>query len=222
MPGMVPCCSRPVFYRQLTTEIMGSPSVSLLVPGLANYTLLVGCLSPYGLMKTPRELGAASSTHWHPYGLWKLSRYPWNQQGSGQATKIVKISIFTGHMGTFCESHMRVGHWQGVDLVPCDSPFHSKEPDSNAASFSQHLYDLFRAFRNFTWSIYTYCLFDAIKYVTIEAIDMKYEKGPVRSLKSMASSTCSCFALTIQLWGIEEGNVCIMIDILNGYAVQNA
>ena len=45
---------------------------------------------------------------------------------------------------------------------------------------------------------------------------MKYEKGPVRSLKSMASSTCSSFALTIQLWGIEEGNVCIMIDILNG------
>ena len=117
-------------------------------------------------------------------------------------TKIVKISIFTGHMGTFCESYMRVGHWQGVDLVPCDSPFHSKEPNSNAASFSQHLYDLFRAFRNFTWSIYTYCLFDAVKYVTIEAIDMKYEKGPVRSLKSMASSTCSSFALTIQLWGI--------------------
>ena len=51
---------------------------------------------------------------------------------------------------------------------------------------------------------------------------MKYEKGPVRSLKSMASSTCSSFALTIQLWGIEEGNVCIMIDILNGYAVKNA
>ena len=53
---------------------------------------------------------------------------------------------------------------------------------------------------------------------------MKYEKGPapVPSLKSMASSTCSSFALTIQLWGIEEGNVCIMIDILNGYAVQNA
>ena len=51
---------------------------------------------------------------------------------------------------------------------------------------------------------------------------MKYEKGPVRSLKSMASSTCSSFALTIQLWGIEEGNVCIMIGILNGYAVQNA
>ena len=39
----------------------------------------------------------------------------------------------------------------------------------------------------------------------------------------MASSTCSSFALTIQLWGIEEGiMIDIMIDILNGYAVQNA
>ena len=62
----------------------------------------------------------------------------------------------------------------------------------------------------------------SVKYVTIDAIEMKYEKGPVRSLKSMASSTCSSFALTIQLRGIDEGNVCIMIDILNGYAVQNA
>ena len=49
---------------------------------------------------------------------------------------------------------------------------------------------------------------------------MKHEKGPVRSLKSMASRTCSSFALTIQLWGKEEGNACTMIDILNGYAVQ--
>ena len=51
---------------------------------------------------------------------------------------------------------------------------------------------------------------------------MKYEKGPVRSLKSMASSACSSFAPTSQLLGIEEGDVCIMIDILNGYGVQNA
>ena len=70
--------------------------------------------------------------------------------------------------------------------------------------------------------IYTYYLVDAVRHVTIDAIEMKYEKGPVRSLKSMASSTCSSFALTIQLLGIEEDNVCIMIDILNGYAVQNA
>ena len=26
-------------------------------------TLSVGCLSPYGLMKTPREMGAAYTTH---------------------------------------------------------------------------------------------------------------------------------------------------------------
>ena len=63
MPGMVPYSSRSLFYRQLTKEIMGSPSASLPVPGWANFTLSVGCLSPRGLMKMPRELEAASSAH---------------------------------------------------------------------------------------------------------------------------------------------------------------
>ena len=61
MLGTVPYRSRPLFYRKLTREIMGSPSANL--PGWANFTLSVECLSPYGVMKTMRELGAASSTH---------------------------------------------------------------------------------------------------------------------------------------------------------------
>ena len=47
MLGAVPYRSRPLFYRQLTKEIMGSPSASLPVPGWAHFTLSAGCLSPY-------------------------------------------------------------------------------------------------------------------------------------------------------------------------------
>ena len=108
MPGTVPYRSRPLFYRKLTKEIMGSPSASL--PGLANFTLSVECLSPYGLMKTLRELGAASSTLWHPYALWKLSRYPWNQQGSGKL-KIVKISVLLALWERFVKATDRVSTW---------------------------------------------------------------------------------------------------------------
>ena len=44
-----------------------------------------GCLRATGLNKTPRELGAASSTHRRPYGFLKLSRRPRNRKGPGRA-----------------------------------------------------------------------------------------------------------------------------------------
>ena len=97
---------RPLCYRQLAKEITGSPPASLTVPGWANFTFPLSCLFPYGFMKTPRELGEASSNHRH-------YRACGNSQGTSKIrrgtvrlhTKIVKITLFTGHMGMISESY---------------------------------------------------------------------------------------------------------------------
>ena len=74
--SLIQCC------RAATGRVINRlPSGPLMRPS-GSWT---GCLRAAGFMKTPGELGAASSTHPRPYGLLKLSRRPWNRLVAGRA-----------------------------------------------------------------------------------------------------------------------------------------
>ena len=79
MSGKVPRVSIRLFHLKSAKYIVEHPPVNLPVAGWAIFyppmPSMCRLIRPYGLMKTPGEMGAAYSTHRRPFGRWKMTQH---------------------------------------------------------------------------------------------------------------------------------------------------